>query len=229
MGWPKPWAIAMSRRLCGVLLNLSARPALKPSPPPMSTHGMSSCVWLLPLPSSFVQTMVVWSSMLPLPSGSGVSCRRFARKAICSANQVLILVSFSTEPLLRSGSCDSAWCPSSIPIHFMRAPPTEFVNWKVETRARSFWKALMRSSVCRRVICGMLSLSSGTPASGGCGTLRADCARLSCRPRSSSRKAVVCWSSSPRSPLSTAVATLARSSFSPSSTEPKFSPSFIEP
>ena len=195
----------------------------------MSTHGMSSCVWLLPLPSSFVQTMVVLSNMLPFPFGSGVSCKRFARKAICSANQILILVSFSTEPVLRSGSCESEWWLSSTPIHFMRAWPTEFVNWNVETRAMSFWKALIRSSVCRRVICGMLSLSIGTPGSGGCGTLRAESDWLSLRPRSSSRKAVACWSSRLRSLLSTALATLAMSSLRPSRTEPRFSPSFMEP
>src|SRR5262249_49141728 len=59
MLWPKACATESQSRLCGVFSYCSARPLLNPRPPPRKTKGMLSCEWLLPLPSSFVHTIVV--------------------------------------------------------------------------------------------------------------------------------------------------------------------------
>src|SRR5256886_11653750 len=67
---PNPCASANSRRLCGSRLYLSDWPISKSSPPPRRTKGMLSSEWLLPLPSSLVQTINVLSSRLPPPPGS---------------------------------------------------------------------------------------------------------------------------------------------------------------
>ncbi|MBN9520414.1 alpha/beta fold hydrolase, partial [bacterium] len=77
--WPNPWASAISRRLCGTRGNFSERPVRKSRPPPTSTNGMLSSVCEFPFPSSFVQTMTVLSSIVPVPPGSGVSASLRAR------------------------------------------------------------------------------------------------------------------------------------------------------
>src|SRR5262249_7015021 len=137
MWCPMPLASESSRRLCGSFLNLSERPILKSRPLPTRTNGMSSSVCELPLPSSLVQTIVVLSSRLPPPPGSGVSASRFARYASCSQYHLLILIRLSTDFLLLSGWCDSSWWLSLTPTHFIRACPTELVYWSVATREKS--------------------------------------------------------------------------------------------
>jgi len=79
MRWPTACASARCRQLCGVFLESCERFIWKPNPPPTSRNGMLSSVCELPLPSSLVQMMRVWSSIEPEPPGSGVLARRSHR------------------------------------------------------------------------------------------------------------------------------------------------------
>ncbi len=187
-------------------------------------------MWLFPWPSSLVHTMVVLSSRLPLPPGSGVSASRFARYAICSQYQWLILVSFSCASLLLSGSCDSACCPSLTPSHRIFGSPTEFVYCNVATRVKSARKLFTISSTCILLIFGMLSFSSRTPGSSSGILWPMSFATASAFSSASISRTNAAWSSSNlRSAALTAPATFFRSAFRSSSTLARAALSFFRP
>ena len=71
----------MSKRLWGTPPKSYASPVRHPKPPPTSTNGMLFRVCELPFPSSFVQTIVVLSSNVPCPPGSGIESSFLAKYA----------------------------------------------------------------------------------------------------------------------------------------------------
>ena len=130
--WP-----ARARAGCGELAKyFSERPILKSRPLPTSTNGMLSRVCELPLPSSLVHMIVVLSSKLPPPPGFvGVSAEALGQVGKLFAELLVDLDQFFLRRLVSMSSwCESSWCPSVTPSHFMRAPPTELVYCNVATR-----------------------------------------------------------------------------------------------
>src|SRR4028118_1180175 len=74
---------------------------------------------------------------------------------------MLILVSFSCTSCLSFPSCDRAWCPSVMPSHLKRAPPTELVYWNVATRMKSAANALTIRAIRVLLIVGAWPVEPG--------------------------------------------------------------------